>query len=139
MFFKKKKIIEEHLRNELRLIDEVNELKKENSLLNKALEETTNNLIEANNKLIDAKRELGKTEALCKKKNRKIADLEEKNRKLASSNGGLKSNYTRLKKRVEALERENRELKYRAKPYQKKDLELYQLTGRKFDNGQKVD
>ena len=132
MFFKKERIIKEHERNELRLIDEVNELKKENTSLNKTLEETTNNLI-------DAKRELGATNALCKAKDERMSKLEEKNRKLASSVGGFKSNYTRLKNKIKTLERENRELKYRAKPFKAKDLELYQLTGRKFNNGQKVE
>ena len=138
MFFKKEKIIKEHERNELRLIDEINELKKENSLLNKTLEETTNNLYETNNKLIDAKKELETTKELCENKSRRIAELVEKNKKLVSSTGGLRGNLTKLKTKVEALEKENRELKYRAKPYKAKDLELYNLTGRKFDNGQKV-
>ena len=138
MFFKKEKIIKEHERNELRLIDEIAGLNEYNNELYNRLTETTNQVIKTTNQLIDVKKELETTKELCENKNRRIADLEEKNRKLASSNGGLKSNYTRLKTKVEALEKENRELKYRAKPYKAKDLELYNLTGRKFDNGQKV-
>ncbi len=125
MFFKKKKIIEEHERNELRLIGEINELKKENGLLNKTLEETTNNLLNA--------------EYQIQKKDVQIAELVKKNTSLAGSVGGFKSNATKLKNKIKTLERENRELKYRAKPFKAKDLELYQLTGRKFDNGQKVE
>ncbi len=132
MFFKNKKIIKEHKRNELRLIDEINEIKKEYLMLHKTLEETTNNLI-------NTKEKLKATEVLCEIKDLKITKLEEKNKKLAGSTGGFKSNYTRIKNKVKELERENRELKYRAKPFKAKDLELYQLTGRKFDNGQKVE
>ena len=85
MFFKKEKIIKEHERNELRLIDEITSLKKENDLLTETLTETTNQVIEANNKYIDAKRELRTTKELCENKNQKISELVKMNKKLVNS------------------------------------------------------